>query len=286
MPENESLGQSIDKKINAETGEMVIRNFPDGETYIQILTDVSGKDVFILCTLNQPNEKILPLYFISKELKKSGANKITLVAPYLSYLRQDKAFNTGEVITAEHFATLISSFSDQMITIDPHLHRKKTLNEIYSITSTVLSAAPIISLYIRNNITNPVLIGPDKESTQWVSAIAQNANAPFVILEKIRTGDRSVRINIPTISEYKNHTPVLIDDIISTAVTMIETVKVLKTAEMKSPVCIGVHAVFSENSFSELKNNGAEKIITCNTIEHVSNEIDISELIIQQILKQ
>jgi len=82
------------------------------------------------------------------------------------------------------------------------------------------------------------------------------------------------------VEKYKDHIPVLIDDIISTARTMIETIMHLKTAGMKSPVCIGVHAVFAGNSYEDLKNSGANRVITCNTIKHESNAIDISGMVI------
>ena len=126
----------------------------------------------------------------------------------------------------------------------------------------------------------PLLIGPDSESEQWVSEVAKNANAPFIILQKERLGDRDVKVTIPEVEKYLNHTPVLVDDIISTAHTMIETVNHLKQLAMKAPVCIGVHAVFAGNAFEELSMSGAQQIVTCNTIKHQSNKIDVSELVI------
>ena len=83
--------------------------------------------------------------------------------------------------------------------------------------------------------------------------------------------------------EYKNHTPVLVDDIISTARTMIETVGHLKKAGMKAPVCIGVHAVFAGNAYQDLKKAGA-KVVTCNTIPHESNGIDLSSILAARVL--
>jgi ribose-phosphate pyrophosphokinase len=283
LPGNEMLANSIANSIQADIGEAVIRQFPDGETYIRVLSDVKDRKAIMVCTLAHPGEKLLPLYFLSKTLKSLGAICTCLVAPYLSYMRQDKVFNEGEGVTSEYFASLISEFADTLITIDPHLHRRNSMSEIYSISCKVIHASSLISAYISEYITNPLIIGPDAESEQWVSEVAKNANAPFIVLEKTRIGDHDVKVTMPQIEKFKNHTPVLVDDIISTARTMIETVGHIKNAGMKAPVCIGVHAVFAGNAFEELKKSGVDRIITCNTIPHFSNGIDISALISQTI---
>jgi ribose-phosphate pyrophosphokinase len=90
---------------------------------------------------------------------------------------------------------------------------------------------------------------------------------------------------VPHVETYKDYTPVLVDDIISTARTMIETVNHLKSSGMKPAVCIGVHAVFANNAYQELIKAGASSIITCNTIQHESNRIDLSDQIIQALKK-
>ncbi|MGO4816868.1 ribose-phosphate pyrophosphokinase [Flavobacterium sp. W22_SRS_FP1] len=280
LPGNESLTDALVKKENSEKGSLEMRQFPDGESYIRILSNVKDKKVILVCTLHQPDTKLLPLYFLSKIAKELGAQHICLVAPYLSYMRQDNVFNPGEGVTSNYFASLLSGFIDSLITIDPHLHRIKSLSEIYDIPTKVTHAASHISAWIKSNIATPLLIGPDVESEQWVSEVAKNANAPYIILTKIRHGDRNVEVSVPHFNTYKDHTPVLVDDIISTGRTMIETIGHLKTAGMKPPICIGVHAIFTGNAFQEIKDSGAKKIITCNTIPHESNHIDISDLLI------
>ena len=285
LPGNESLAGSITAGIKGEKGDFEIRQFPDGETYVRVLSNVDDKKVIIICTLHQPDAKLLPLLFLCGLLRDLKVKSICLVAPYLAYMRQDKQFNPGEAVTSQYFAKLLSSLVDRLITIDPHLHRRVSMKEIYSIPCEVLHAAELISEWIKNNIPDAILIGPDSESEQWVSEVAKNAEVPFMVLQKIRRGDRDVDVSIPQVEKYKNNIPVLVDDIISTARTMIETVLHLKNAGMKPPVCIGVHAVFSGNAFEELKKSGISKIITCNTIPHSSNGIDIAALICESIDK-
>ncbi|PIZ04409.1 MAG: phosphoribosylpyrophosphate synthetase [Gammaproteobacteria bacterium CG_4_10_14_0_8_um_filter_38_16] len=276
----------IAEKMDIELGKIVWRDFPDGETYLKIENDIQNKKIIILNSLEHPNSKILPLLFLAETAKSLGAKQVGLCAPYLSYMRQDKQFQPGEGITSTYFATLLSRYFDWLVTVDPHLHRHHSLSEIYSIPNVVIHAAPFIAQWILKKINKPILIGPDRESEQWVSQVAKDANAPFLILDKIRHGDRNVDVSVPDIESYMNYTPVLIDDIISTAQTMIKTIHHLKKLNMKPPVCISVHAVFADNSYESLLKAGTENIVSCNTIAHVSNKIDLSDSIISEMQKQ
>lgn len=283
LPGNEVLTELLVTKMKAEVGQATMRKFPDGESYTRILSEVKDKCVVLVCTLHEPDEKLLPLYFLSHTAKSLGATCTCLIAPYLAYMRQDKVFNEGEGITSGFFGKLISGFADSMTTVDPHLHRISALSEVYHIPNKVIRAADAISDWIKENVEYPVLIGPDSESEQWVSEVAKNANAPFTVLQKVRHGDRDVEVSVPDVEKYKNATPVLVDDIISTARTMIETVQHLKMAGMKPPICVGIHAVFSGNAYQDLLDSGVQKIVTCNTIPHPSNAIDLSDILAKEV---
>ena len=283
LPGNETLTQKLAARTGAAIGKAEIRRFPDGESFVRIDSDVKGKKVVLVCTLDRPDEKLLPLLFLSRTAMEMGAKCTCLISPYLAYMRQDKRFHPGEGITSEYFAELVSGFAETLTTIDPHLHRRSSLGEVYSIPTTVEHAADRISDWIKENVKNPVLIGPDSESEQWVSEVAKNADAPFIVLLKIRHGDKDVEVSIPHVAEFKEHTPVLVDDIISTARTMIETVQHLKNAGMRLPICIGVHAVFAGDAYAQLLASGVDSIVTCNTIAHESNGIDISDLLTAKI---
>ncbi len=276
-----SLKKIMEENYTCESGDITIRQFPDDETYIKFNSDVKGRSIIIVSTLDRPNQKLLPLLFAAQTAKELGAKRVGLIAPYLAYMRQDKRFSEGEGITSSYFANLLSRYFDWMITVDPHLHRRHSLDEIYSIPTYVLHATHPISAWIKINCHSPLLIGPDKESEQWVNEIAKNVNAPYVILEKVRKGDHEVEISLPNISEYQDYIPILIDDVISTGRTLSEAIKKLNEVNMKSSICIGVHAVFANDAYAYLLKSGTSKIITCNTIEHSTNEIDLGQLIIK-----
>lgn len=274
---------TICKTLGYVSGKAIIHEFPDEEILIKIETPVKDKPVIIIASLDIPNNKIAPLIFSAETLRELGASKITLIAPYLAYMRQDKRFHDDEGITSKYFAKLLSTYFNRIITIDPHLHRWQSLSDIFSIPTTLLHATQPIADWINNNIKQPVLIGPDKESTQWVAEIAKICHAPYLIVEKIRKGDTEVSATIPQLELYTNHTPVIVDDIISTGVTMIETIKHIQSYGIKSIYCIGVHAIFAKNAYQNMLKTGISGIVTCNTIIHTTNKIDVSHLIIQAL---
>lgn len=273
LPGNEALGASLGSSLDAEFGTVTVRHFPDGETYVRLESPVRGRAVILTCTLDRPDDKILPLLFLGATARELGAERVGLVAPYLAYMRQDRRFNEGEGVTSAHFARLLSQSVDWLVTVDPHLHRRRSLAEIYTIPTQVVHAAPRVAAWIRENVERPLLVGPDAESEQWVRAVALAAGAPSVVLEKVRHGDRDVTVAVPDVDRWREHTPVLVDDIISTAHTMIETVRHLVIAGLRAPVCVGVHAVFAAGAYEELRAAGAARIVTCDTIPHPSNAI-------------
>ncbi|WP_061249935.1 ribose-phosphate diphosphokinase [Leptospira alstonii] len=283
FPENSSLAKSVSKFSGMRIGNAEFGRFPDGESKLKIEEDLDGARVYLLCSLNQPDTKIVPLIFFCETARRLGAEKIHLIAPYLCYMRQDKVFHPGEGINARFFAALISRYIDSILTIDPHLHRILNLEEIFSVPARVLHSTELLANYIQKNVSNPVLIGPDGESSQWVREVAGYSGVPFTILEKNRKGDRDVEVSVPKTGTYPDHTPVLIDDIVSTGRTLIQTIIHLKKTKMLPPVCLCVHGVFADNSFQEILQCGARAVITTNTIEHRSNSIDVGMLIADRL---
>lgn len=276
LPGNETLAATLVEKLDAAAGTLAVRRFPDGETYLRLDTPVAGRQVVLACSLHQPDDKTVPLLFAAATARELGATAVGLAAPYLGYMRQDKRFRDGEAVTSALFARLLSQHIDWLVTVDPHLHRWNSLDEIYSIRSTVVPAAPLLAEWIKANIEAPVLIGPDAESEQWVSEVARIAGAPHVVLEKIRRGDRDVTVSIPDPAALRGRTPVLVDDIISTGRTMVAAAKHVLSQGLKPPVCIGVHAVFSGDAGDALLAAGAARVVTTNTIPHGTGTIDVS----------
>ena len=282
LPGNELLGARLANELGGELADAEFRRFPDGESYVRLATPAAGRSVVLACTLDRPDEKFLPLAFAAANARELGASSIGLVAPYLGYLRQDRRFKPGEAVTSALFAQMLSSNLDWLATIDPHLHRLSALDQIYGIPTRTLHAAPLIARWINDNVAQPLLIGPDVESEQWVAAIAAECHAPQIVLEKVRRGDRDVQISLPDVGSWRDHTAVLIDDIISSARTMIAAISQLRNQVSNPAVCVGVHGVFGPGAYEDLK-AVSSRIVTTNTIPHETNAIDVTPLLLEAI---
>jgi ribose-phosphate pyrophosphokinase len=285
LPGHEALATQLRSALAVPDLALVTRDFPDGETYLRIDEDVKGRNVAVLCTLHQPNPRILPLAFITDTLRELGAASVGLVAPYLAYMRQDARFKPGEDITSISFAKLVSRQFDWLVTVDPHLHRWHALSDIYSIPAVALRAAPLLAAWIRAEVRDPVIIGPDEESEQWVSEVAVSAGCTYQVLQKLRIGDRDVKVSGLRGDEWKLRTPVLVDDIISSGHTLAQAVKQCRAAGSAPPVCVGVHGVFAPEALATLQQAGAGRIVTSNSIAHPSNAIDLSPLLAEAVIR-
>lgn len=283
MPGREALAAAIAAAIAGELTAIETRRFPDDEVYLRLQADPKGRSTVVVGTLDRPDGKLLSVLFAAGAARSLGATQVGLVAPYLPYMRQDKRFKDGEAVTSVHFADLISSAFDWLATVDPHLHRYSSLAEVYRIPAIALQAAPLLSAWIRQHVARPLLVGPDAESEQWVSAVAARAEAPHVVLAKERFGDRDVRVSVPDLSRWAGHTPVLVDDIVSSARTMIEACRHMVAAGFPRPVCVAVHALFAGDAFPALT-EVAGRIATTNTVPHETNAIDIAPLFGRSLL--
>ena len=277
------LQAPLGKGLGAEQGALEMRHFPDGESYLRVLSPVSGRHCILLVNLLQPDEKILPIRFLAHTLRAQGAASIGLVAPYLSYMRQDTIFNPGEALTSAIFAELVSSTVDWLVTVDPHLHRYQNLNDIYSIPALAISGMPALNTWIATQ-PDALLVGPDAESRQWVETLAKAAGRPFVIGNKQRHGDRDVRVSLPAGSDIARYrTSVIIDDVISSGHTVLQTIEALKRAGAGRIICAAVHGVFAEDADRKILDAGADQLAVSNSIPGDYGTFDLSPLIIPAI---
>ena len=252
--------------------------FPDGELQLTLPPRLPRR-VVLLRSLHAPNEKLVEVLLASCGAREAGARHVTLAAPYLAYMRQDRQFQPGEGITSHYFAALLSQHLDWLVTVDPHLHRIHQLGDIYRIPTCVVHAAGAIAAWIRDEVPIPVLVGPDAESAQWVGEVAAHIGAPHTVLQKTRRGDREVEVSMPHLDAHRDRTPVLVDDIISTARTMIQTVRHLRTLGLPAPVCVGVHGLFAGTAYQDLQAAGAARVVTTGSVPHSSNAISLDPLL-------
>ncbi len=286
LPGHEALAAAIAGAIDGQVGELTMRRFPDREWYVRLVTPVADRNVVFVASLDDPDDKTLPLLFAAAAARDLGAPSVGLVAPYLAYMRQDTRFNPGEALTSVTYARLLCGHFDWLVTVDPHLHRHRDLSEVYRIPSRVVPAAPAIAAWIRSNVRSPLLIGPDRESAQWVGTIAGLSDAPFEIFDKERFGDRNVAVSANPVEQWRDRTPVVVDDIIASGRTMAMAVRALRDAGLAPPVCIGVHAIFAGDAQAFLQAAGPARLVTCDTIAHPTNAIPLAPALGEAVRRQ
>jgi ribose-phosphate pyrophosphokinase len=252
--------------------------FPDGELKLTLPPKLDP-EVHLLRSLHQPNEKLVELILAARAARELGARELTLVAPYLAYMRQDAAFTPGEVVSQKVIGRLIGELFDAVITVDPHLHRVATLDEAVPYArNVVLSAAPLIGHFIAMRNRNPMLVGPDAESAQWVHVAATYNGLPWAVCRKDRHGDVDVDVALPP-EEVRGREIVLIDDVASSGQTLAAAARALLAAGAARVDAVVTHAVLADDAGAVLRRAGISEFWSTDAVPHESNAISIVPLI-------
>lgn len=285
---SEKQAKKIATAINAKYSKTLVDKFPDEEIYIKYNTDLKGKKLIIVESLQpNPNKSLLNVIFAAKAAKMQGAKKVILIAPYLGFMRQDKMFNPGEAVNAQIMADLMNTYIDKLLTIDPHLHRILKMKDVFTINAKNLTANSAIGDFIKKKYSKKdlLIMGPDGESYQWADEIAKQVGVKDTVLHKDRHTGRNVDVNLTETVDLKGKHIVIVDDIISTGNTMIKAAIKSKKLGAKTITAIGVHGLFVENGLNKMKKH-FDNIYTVNTIEHETNKIDITPVIIEELSKR
>ncbi|MDH5600734.1 MAG: ribose-phosphate diphosphokinase [Gammaproteobacteria bacterium] len=275
-------GEEIAETLKISAHEIKVHHFPDKESRVT-LPEKKYDHVILFLSLDYPNNKLVELFLTCKSLRQQGTQRISLVAPYLCYMRQDKSFQPGEVISQQVIGQWLSDLLDDIITVDPHLHRIQSLDAVIPETNTiVVSATPLLAEFVKSLNKTVHLIGPDEESLQWVKSVAQISDSPYSVAKKERLSDTHVEIQLPEI-DYNNQHVILIDDVISTGHTVSQTADKLYSEGAKQVDVITTHALFSKDAIALLNNAKIKNIWSSNSISHPSNLISLNDLLAQQI---
>lgn len=278
-----ALAEAMAPSIGARVGRLDWRRFPDRESLVTIDEALKGADVAIVASLHHPDEMALALRFAAATAREFGARSVGLVAPYLAYMRQDTRFHPGEAVSAPLFARFLEESFDWLVTADPHLHRIADLPGLYRIPARRVATAALVADWIRENVANAIVIGPDGESSQWVTDIADRAGVPHQVLEKTRRGDRDVEVSLPDLAFARGRTPVVVDDIVSSGRTVIETLGHLRKLGMPAAVLIAIHAVFADDAYEQVLAAGVLRVVSTDSIKHSSNAISLAPLLAEAI---
>ena len=279
FPDSETLASDLAKTTGASYAAINLRRFPDGESYVRLPAEIP-EHVIIVRSLHQANERLIELLLAAKTAKENGAQRISLIAPYLCYMRQDEAFHKGEAISQSIIGDLLAAYFDDLLTVDPHLHRTPELSMAMPVKNPVtLTATGLISTYLKETLDeSPLILGPDAESKQWAEQIAAPHKLEYAIATKTRFGDRDVNVDMPTIN-VTGRNVVIIDDISSSGQTLIQAALQIRGHGAKKTYAAVTHSLLDDAAMLALKEAGVDEIWSTDTVPHSTNVITINSVL-------
>ncbi len=278
FPEYEAQAQRFAVSAGLPYATLNLHHFPDGESKLQLPAKLP--DHVILCrSLDHPNNKLVELILAAAGARNLGAKTVSLVAPYLCYMRQDKAFHEGEIISQKIIGKCLADYFDNVLTVDAHLHRVKHLRNAIPIDHAVnITATDPMAHFIQQQFDRPYLIGPDGESEQWVAAIAAVSQMEYGVALKERYGDREVNVHVPN-GDYQGRNIILVDDIASTGKTLLEAARALMKYQPASLSVLVTHALFVDDAIPQLRAAGVTNIWSCDSIPHPTNAVQLADIL-------
>ena len=279
LPSCVSDAKPLASLLGLSLQEIALHRFPDGE--MRVTVGRAASTTIIYASLDQPNDKLLAILFAAEALRRGGARRLVLLAPYLCYMRQDAAFHEGEAISQKAVGRLLAATVDRVITVDAHVHRTTDIRKVFpGIEAENLSAMPAIANALRITGINPatIVVGPDSESRPWVSDLAGQLGLAHTVARKIRRGDRAVEIGFAEPASVAGRPVLLVDDIVSSGGTLIACAKALSAAGAKAIDAVITHALFPQEMAIEFADAGIRSIRSTSSVPHPTNAIPLDDI--------
>ncbi len=259
------LAQAIADGLGIPLGKAHINRFPDGETWVKILENVRGRDVFVVQpTCHPPNENIMELLIMIDALRRASAARITAVLPFYGYARQDRKDQPRVPITAKLVANLlVAAGTNRVLTMDLHAQQ---LQGFFDIPVDHLYAAPVIAKYlIDKKLTNLVVVSPDTGGLKMAHAYSETLKAGLAIVAKQRKGPSDVEA-LTMVGDVKGCNCVLVDDLATTAGTLTSAARILKENGADNIFAAVSHAVLTDVGIERLKASVIKELVVTDTV--------------------
>lgn len=276
---NPRLAEEIARYLGTQLGQVAIKNFSDGETYVQVKENVRGTDAFVIQpTCNPVNDNLIELLMMIDALKRASANSVTAVIPYFGYARQDRKSAGREPISAKLMADLIATAgTTRVVAMDLHTGQ---LQGFFNCLTDHLYATPVLYHYLQQkNLDQPVVVSPDAGGVERARVYAKKLNCPIAIIDKRRSAHNVAEVfNI--IGDVKGRTAIIIDDMIDTAGTVCSAAKLIMDEGAQAVYAVAAHPVFSGPAVQRLAESVFSEVIVTNSIP-LSPEADKLDKIVQ-----
>jgi ribose-phosphate pyrophosphokinase len=244
----------------------IIRDFPNGETFVKIEENVRGEDVFVVQSTCPPvNQNMMELFIMIDALRRASANRITAVIPFYGYARQDRKDQPRVPISAKLVANLlVAAGTSRVLTMDLHAQQ---IQGFFDIPVDHLYAAPVLFEYLKTlDLGKDVaVVSPDTGGIKMAHAYSQMLHASLAIVAKRRMSDTETE-TISVIGRVRDKTVVLVDDLTETAGTLVSAAKILRRRGAKRTIAVVSHSVLNELGAKRLRKSNIDELITTDTV--------------------
>jgi ribose-phosphate pyrophosphokinase len=258
------LLKPLSENLNIYTGDVKLKHFHNQESQIEISSNISGKRVILIDSLDRPNNKLLDLIFFAKTAKENGASDIGLIATYFPYLTQYKA-NKNCSNGSSYYIDIIQELFNWVIIPEPTLDQRNDLNNFFTCPAHKLQLSTLIGDWIARKQPDSFIISQKNKNPVLAQKIATIAGVECIELDEAYHTTE----NLPT-----DMRAIFINDVISSGTSVFEAKKTIEQTLNYKPILLAAHGIFTQNSYQILETE-FEYVITCNTIPHKSNAIDI-----------
>jgi ribose-phosphate pyrophosphokinase len=259
------LAEEIAAYLKMPMGDVRLTRFPDGESYCQFHENIRGADVFIIQPTSSPaNENLMEMLVMVDAAKRASADRITTVIPYYGYARQDRKDKPRVPISSKLVADLLSAAgADRIVVIDLHA---PAIQAFFDIPVDHLFAGPVLMDELRKmNLENLAVVSPDAGGVERARAYAKRLSADLVIVDKRRSGAETSEV-MHVIGDAHGKSCVIVDDIISTAGTVVGTARALHRAGASRVLGCFSHGVLAGPAMERIAEANLEELLVTNTI--------------------
>ncbi len=287
-PASQILGVKIAQELGIETMNTEIKIFPDGENYLRINIEdetlLANKEVIIVqstgpSSSGNQNSRLFELFMMIDSVKRMGAVKIIVVAPYLAYARQDKIFRPGESQFAKVIFRIINSLGiDEFYAVD--VHAPLIMDEC-SCKAVNIDSMKLLADYIKSKGGKEiVVVAPDKGAVERSKTFAKHfgEDVPVDFFEKkrdVKTGE----IKMSGKLSLKGKDVVIADDIIATGGTMATAIKLVKESGANRVFAVATHALLLQQAKYRILKAGADEIIGTDSIDNEASKVSLAKII-------
>lgn len=279
-PDEAALATPLAAALGCPLAWVDRHEFPDGESRLRLPKPLPERTA-VLRGLQQANARLVELLLVAGGARTLGAGTLTLITPYLGYMRQDHEFSPGEVVSQRHVGALLAQAFDAVLCVDPHLHRIATLDEALrrpGCRGIALSAAPLLGRFVASERPGALLLAPDGEAEQWVRSAGAAAGLDWAVCTKLRRGDREVEIVLPGL-DLRGRPVVLLDDVASSGVTLAQAARLVLAAGAARVDVAVTHALFVADAEARVRGAGVARIWSSDCVAHPSNAVSVAGLL-------